>query len=326
MRICLMIEGQEDVTWEQWLDLATACEENGLEGLFRSDHYGSVMGRPERGSLDAWAILAALATRTSRIRLGTLVSPGTFRHPSVLAKNVVTVDHISGGRAELGIGAGWNEDEHRAYGFPMPPTATRMAILAEQLEIIHRSWTEQAFSFAGRHYQLDDLRALPKPVQQPHPTLLVGGSGGPRSVALAARFADEYNTLGAPVDELRARRQRLEAAWRDAGRDPAAVRFSVMTTCVVGQDRGELRERVGRDRGELLERVAAVQAVTGGGGEPEAVLAAPPPHWLIGTADQLVERLEVLEQVGVTRVMLQHLAHHDLDMIAVLGEVAATLA
>ena len=309
MRICLMIEGQEDVTWEQWLDLATACEENGLEGLFRSDHYGSVMGRPERGSLDAWAILAALATRTSRIRLGTLVSPGTFRHPSVLAKNVVTVDHISGGRAELGIGAGWNEDEHRAYGFPMPPTATRMAILAEQLEVIHRSWTEEAFSFAGEHYQVDDLRALPKPVQQPHPTLLVGGSGGPRSVALAARFADEYNTLGAPVDELRARRQRLEAAWRDAGRDPGAVRFSVMTTCVVGQDRGELRERVGR-----------VLAATGSSDRPTDVLADPPERWVVGTVDEVVTRLQELEAAGVTRIMLQHLAHDDLDMIAVLGQ------
>ena len=132
---------------------------------------------------------------------------------------------------------------------------------------------------------------------------------------MAARFADEYNTLIAPPEECRRRRGLVEAAWREAGRDPATVRFSLMTTCVVG-----------RDRRELLERVAAVQAVAGGGGEPEAVLAAPPPHWLIGTADQVVERLRVLEQAGVTRVMLQHLAHDDLDMVGVLGEVAATLA
>jgi F420-dependent oxidoreductase-like protein len=315
MRVCLMVEGQEDVTWEQWQALAAACEEHGVEGLFRSDHYQSVMGRRERGSLDAWATLAALAARTSRVRLGTLVSPATFRHPSVLAKNVVTVDHVSGGRVELGLGAGWNEDEHRAYGFEMPPTATRMAILAEQLEIVHRSWTEEAFSFAGTHYRLDDLRALPKPLQRPHPPLLVGGGAGPRSVALAARFGDEYNTGLVSVEECRRRRGLVEAAWREAGRDPATVRFSLMTTCVVG-----------RDRGELLERVAAMQAVTGGGGDPEALLAAPPPHWLIGTADELVERLRVLEQAGVTRVMLQHLAHDDVDMVAVLGEVAATLA
>jgi F420-dependent oxidoreductase-like protein len=315
MRVCLMVEGQEDVSWEQWLGLAAACEQHGLEGMFRSDHYQSVMGRRERGSLDAWATLAALAARTSRVRLGTLVSPVTFRHPSVLAKNVVTVDHVSGGRVELGLGAGWQEDEHRAYGFEMPPTATRMAMLAEQLEIVHRSWTEEAFSFQGAHYRLEDLHALPKPVQRPHPPVLVGGGAGARSAALAARFGDEYNTTLAPLEECRRRRGVVEAAWREAGRDPATVRFSLMTTCVVG-----------RDRGELLERVAAVQAVTGGGGDPEALLASPPPHWLLGTTDQLVERLRDLERAGVDRVMLQHLAHRDLDMVAVLGEVAATLA
>jgi F420-dependent oxidoreductase-like protein len=315
MRVCLMVEGQEDVTWEQWVGLAGACEEHGLGGLFRSDHYQSVMGRRERGSLDAWATLAALAARTSRLRLGTLVSPVTFRHPSVLAKNVVTVDHVSGGRVELGLGAGWNEAEHRAYGFEMPPTATRMAILGEQLEIVHRSWTEEAFSFVGAHYRLEDLRALPRPLQDPHPPLLIGGGAGPRSVALAARFGDEYNTGLVSVEECRRRRGVVEAAWREAGRDPATVRLSLMTTCVAG-----------RDRGELLERVAAVQAVTGNGGAPEALLAAPPPHWLIGTTDELVERLRTLEGAGVTRVMLQHLAHRDLDMVAVLGEVAGTLA
>jgi F420-dependent oxidoreductase-like protein len=315
MRVCLMVEGQEDVSWEQWLGLAAACEEHGLEGLFRSDHYLSVMGRGERGSLDAWATLAALAARTSRVRLGTLVSPATFRHPSVLAKNVVTVDHVSGGRVELGLGAGWHEAEHRAYGFDMPPTATRMAVLAEQLEIVHRSWTGEPFSFAGAHYRLEDLRALPRPLQRPHPTLLVGGGAGPRSVALAARFGDEYNTTLAPLEECRRRRGLVEAAWREAGRDPDTVRFSLMTTCVVG-----------RDRSELLERVAAVRAVTGGGGDPAVGVAAPPPHWLLGTAEQLAEQLRELERAGVTRVMLQHLAHADLDMVAVLGEVAATLA
>ena len=246
MRVCLMIEGQEDVTWDQWLALAGACEDHGLEGLFRSDHYESVMGMRERGSLDAWATLAALAARTSRIRLGTLVSPATFRHPSVLAKNVATVDHVSGGRAELGLGAGWHEGEHRAYGFEFPPTPTRMERLAEQLEIVTRSWTEDAFSFQGRHYQLQDLRALPKPVQRPRPTLLVGGGAGPRSLALAARWADEYNTVGVPLEELPERRRRLQDAWREAGRDPGSARLSLMTTGVAGRDRAEVRERVRR--------------------------------------------------------------------------------
>src|SRR5215207_6584948 len=194
VRLCLMVEGQNGVTWDQWLALADAAERSGLEGLFRSDHYTSMGDEP--GALDAWATLAALAARTSRIRLGTMVSPVTFRHPSVLAKMVVTVDHVSGGRAELGLGAGWHEGEHRAYGFEFPPTPTRMERLAEQLELVTRSWTEDAVSFQGRHYRVQDLRALPKPVQRPRPTLLVGGGAGPKSLALAARFADEYNTVG----------------------------------------------------------------------------------------------------------------------------------
>jgi F420-dependent oxidoreductase-like protein len=270
-----------------------------------------VMGMRERGSLDAWTTLAALAARTSRIRLGTLVSPATFRHPSVLAKNVATVDHVSGGRVELGLGAGWHEGEHRAYGFEFPPTPTRMERLAEQLEIVTRSWTEDAFSFQGRHYQVQDLRALPKPVQRPRPTLLVGGGAGPKSLALAARYADEYNTTGALPDELPERRRRLLDAWREAGRDPETARFSLMTTCVVGRDRAELNERARR-----------VMAITGRDAE-EVVEARP--HWVFGTADQVAERLRELEEVGVSRVMLQHLDHADTEMVAVLGEVAATM-
>jgi F420-dependent oxidoreductase-like protein len=313
MRVCLMIEGQEDVTWDQWLALAGACEEHGLEGLFRSDHYGSVMGMRERGSLDAWAILAALAARTGRIRLGTLVSPATFRHPSVLAKNVATADHISGGRVELGLGAGWNESEHRAYGFEFPPTPTRMERLAEQLEIVARSWDEDAFSFEGRHYQVQDLRALPKPVQRPRPTLLVGGGAGPRSLALAARWADEYNTTGVALEEVPERHGKLLAAWREAGRDPETARLSVMTACVVGRDRAEVAERVGR-----------VLAVTGSDASVAEVIDARP-NWLLGTVEEVAERLQALEAAGVGRVMLQHLDHADTEMVAVLGEVAATM-
>jgi F420-dependent oxidoreductase-like protein len=313
MRVCLMIEGQEDVTWEQWLALAGACEEHGLEGLFRSDHYESVMGMRERGSLDAWATLAALAARTSRIRLGTLVSPATFRHPSVLAKMVATVDHVSGGRAELGLGAGWHEGEHRAYGFEFPPTPTRMERLAEQLEIVTRSWTEDAVEFQGRHYQVQDLRALPKPVQRPRPTLLVGGGAGPKSLALAARFADEYNTVGVSLEELPERHGRLLDAWREAGRDPEEARLSLMTTCVVGRDRAEVSERVGR----VLAAIGSHDSVA------EVVEARP--NWLLGTVDEVAERLRGLEAAGVGRVMLQHLDHADTEMVAVLGELAASM-
>ncbi|HZD74626.1 MAG TPA: TIGR03560 family F420-dependent LLM class oxidoreductase [Actinomycetota bacterium] len=310
MRICLMIEGQEDVTWDQWLALAGACEQHGLEGLFRSDHYLSVMGRRERGSLDAWATLAGLAGRTSRIRLGTMVSPVTFRHPSVLAKMVVTVDHISGGRVELGLGAGWHQDEHTAYGFDLPPINQRMALLGEQLEVINRQWTEQAVGFEGEHYRMEGLDAMPKPLQRPRPNLIVGGSASPRSVALAARWADEYNTTsGVSLEECRRRRQRLDAGWAGAGRDPGTLCFSLMIGCVVGRDRAELLERVAR----MLER-------TGRSGSPQEFIASSSGSRILGTTEQAVEQLRAFEAAGVQRVMLQHLAHDDLDMVALIGE------
>src|SRR5437870_3540113 len=180
MRVCLMVEGQESVTWEQWLALAEACERHGFDALFRSDHYVSFGHPTEWGSLDAWATLAALSTATERIRLGTMVSPVTFRHPSELAKVVVTADHVSGGRVELGMGAGWFEGEHRAYGFAFPSTAERYAILGEQVEIVHRLWDrdEEEVTLKGSHYQLEGCHALPKPVQDPHPPLILAGDAG----------------------------------------------------------------------------------------------------------------------------------------------------
>src|SRR3954447_13355425 len=157
MRVCLMIEGQEDVTWQHWVALAEACERSGIEALFRSDHYLSVDGNRDRGSLDAWATINALAAITTRVRLGTLVSPASFRHPSVLAKNVVTADHVSGGRVEVGMGAGWHEAEHRAFGFPFHDTRTRMDVLEEQLQIVNGEWADGTFSFAGEHYRLEEV-------------------------------------------------------------------------------------------------------------------------------------------------------------------------
>src|SRR3954452_14597510 len=250
MRVCLMIEGQEDVTWEQWVALAEACERSGIEALFRSDHYLSVEGAHGRGSLDAWATINALAAITTRLRLGTLVSPASFRHPSVLAKMVVTADHVSQGRVELGLGAGWLEAEHRAYGFPFAGTKTRMDVLAEQLEIVHSSWKPGPFSFHGEHYRIEDLDALPKPVQQPHPPLIVGGSGGPRSLALAARFADEYNTPFASVERCRELRAKLDDACEAAGRE--RLPLSLMTRYPGAEEATEL---VGQLEEAGLERV-----------------------------------------------------------------------
>jgi F420-dependent oxidoreductase-like protein len=301
-----MIEGQEDVSWEAWRAVATACEEGGLEGLFRSDHYRSVMGRSERGSLDAWATLAALSAVTGNIRLGTMVSPATFRHPSVLAKMAVTADHISGGRTELGLGAGWLEDEHRAYGFPFPPAEVRMEMLAEQLEIVHRSWTEEGFSFQGKHYEVTDLNALPKPLQRPHLPLIIGGRAGPQSAALAARWADEYNTSFASPAVCRRRRRAVERAFDEARRED--VHFSLMTGCVVGENEREVERRV---RGVMERR--------GEEGDVLSWVGSNASEWIIGTVGEVVDRLGEFGEAGVERVMLQHLCHDDLDMVHLLA-------
>jgi F420-dependent oxidoreductase-like protein len=313
MRICLMVEGQEGVTWDDWVALAEACERCGLEGLFRSDHYSSVFEVEGRGSLDAWATLTALAAVTRRIRLGTMVSPSTFRHPSELARVACTADHVSGGRIELGLGAGWNEDEHRSFGFPFYDTPTRIRLFAEQLEIIFRQWTEESFSFSGEHYTLEDCRALPRPLQTPHPPLIVGGAARPGTVGPAVRFADEYNTTYPTPDEVRERRTRVREACERAGRDPASMTFSIMTGLIVAPDRAELLERVRR----VMQRTAET-------GDPAAWLAEQrATGWIAGTVDEVAGQMRELADAGVDRFFLQHLDHTDLDTIALLGgEVA----
>jgi alkanesulfonate monooxygenase SsuD/methylene tetrahydromethanopterin reductase-like flavin-dependent oxidoreductase (luciferase family) len=288
MQISLMIEGQEGVTWEQWLALATAAEAAELDGLFRSDHYRSISRGDPAGSLDAWATLAALAARTDRLRLGTMVSPVTFRRVSVLAKLVTTVDHVSGGRVELGIGAGWYEAEHTTYGFRFPPTRERLDELDRQLAEITRQWTEAT-----------DI--WPKPLQQPRPPIIVGGSAKPRTVRAAVQFADEYNTVFPTVDEARKRKRVLDDAAREAGREP--LRYSMMIGCLVGRDQTEVDDRVARYR-ELIS--------------PE-----PPP--LVGTVDEVAEQLRAYEAAGVERAMLQQMVHEDVEMVGVLGDVAARL-
>jgi F420-dependent oxidoreductase-like protein len=282
MRVCLMIEGQEGVTWEQWRALATTAEAAGFDALFRSDHYMSLEDVPGNGSLDAWATINALAAITSTIRLGTLVSPVTFRHPSVLAREVVTADHVSNGRVELGIGAGWHEGEHAAFGFPFDSTRERFDRLAEQMEIVHRSWTEGPFDFRGSHYALQHTNPLPKPVQEPHPPLIAGGSAKPRGAALAARWADEYNTVYATVEECRQRRERVAAACQEAGRDP--IRFSLMTSFAIDGDPSDHH-----------------------------------PAWIVGSIDEMVAQFKQLEEAGVDGIMLQHLQHDDLEAVELIG-------
>jgi F420-dependent oxidoreductase-like protein len=310
MRFCLMIEGQEGVTWDQWLSLALACEEHGFEALFRSDHYYSVMGARDRGSSDAWTVLAALAARTERVRLGTLVSPVTFRHPTVLAKAATTVDEISGGRVELGLGAGWWTEEHQTHGFPFPPVPERMQMLAEQLEIVHGLFKEPVFTFEGRHYTLRDCPFTPKPVQQPHLPVIVGGRGGAGIARLAARWADEYNTFFVPPDEARARYARVRDAVDAEGRDQDTFTTSLMTGVVVGADRGELIHRV-----ERLMEIDPEDASSAddflSGLEARGVV--------VGTPDQALELLAAFDEAGVQRIMLQDLLVDDIEMLALLG-------
>jgi len=311
-----MIEGQEDVTWEDWVALAEACEANGVGTMFRSDHYLSVEDRRERGALDAWATISALAAATEKLRLGTMVSPATFRHPAVLAKMVVTADHVSGGRVELGLGAGWWEREHEVYGFELPPIGPRIDALEEQLQVVRGHWGPGPFDFDGEYYSAVELDAQPKPVQSPHPPLILGGSGGKRSLRLAAKYADEYNVVVATVEQVREIRAGLDAACEAEGRDPASLPLSTMTGWMVGADREELRQRAAR-----------LSEWNDEDGDGDTLLATLSESTIQGTVEEAVEQLRALEEAGLHRVMCQHLLHRDLEAIAVIGrEVAPQVA
>jgi F420-dependent oxidoreductase-like protein len=308
VRLDLMIEGQEDVSWPDWLALAQACEREGIGTLFRSDHYLSVSGFHERGSLDAWGTITGLAALTTALRFGTMVSPATFRHPSILAKAVVTADHVSGGRVELGLGTGWLEAEHEAYGFDFPPLGVRGDRLEEQLQIVRGEWGAGPFDFDGEHYRVAGLDALPKPVQQPHPPVILGGHGGRRSLALAARYADEYNTVYKMPAELAEIRRGLDEACAAVGREPLPL--SLMTGWLVAEDSAA-----------LVDRAAELAAWQGEEVDGEAFLAARPESWIVGTAEAAQAELRQLADVGVSRVLCQHLLHRDLGALALIGSL-----
>jgi F420-dependent oxidoreductase-like protein len=308
MRFCLMVEGQEGITWKQWLALSEACERLEFDGLFTSDHYFSVMGAAGRGSSDAWTALAAVAARTGRLRLGTLVSPVTFRLPTVLAKVATTVDQISGGRVEIGMGAGWWAEEHRTHGIPFPPTNERMQMLEEQLEIVHGLLSDEVFSFRGAHYALADCRFVPKGVQRPHPPIIVGGKGGPRISRLVARWADEFNTHGGPPEEVGDRVARVREAVDAAGRDQGTVTTSLMTWVCVGADEASFRERV--ERARRLDPDA---------GSFDDFLADLESDCIVGTPDRAAERLSEYAAAGVQRVFLNHLLFDDVDQLELLA-------
>jgi len=310
MDVRVFTEPQQGASYDTLLAVARTAEDCGFDGFFRSDHYlkmGPVSGLP--GPTDAWITLAGLARDTSRLRLGTMLTAGTFRLPGPLAIAVAQVDQMSSGRVELGLGAGWFEAEHRAYGIPFGTERERHERLVEQLQIIRGLWETpagQTFSFSGRYYTLVDSPGLPKPVQQPRPPVIVGGSGLRRTPAVAAAHADELNIPFMSVADAAKRIDAARAACQEIGRDPDRLRYSVaLTTCC------------GRDETELARRAAAI-------GEELTDLRD---SGLAGTPAEVVERIGEYAAVGVSRIYLQildlaDLAHLELLASDVLGRLA----
>ena len=305
MDLRIFTEPQQGASYDQLLAVARAAETGGFDAFFRSDHYlpmGDVDGRP--GPTDAWITLAGLARDTDTIRLGTLVTAATFRLPGPLAISVATVDAMSGGRVELGLGTGWKRDEHHAYGIPFPELGERFDRLEEQLAIVTGLWDTpegEAFSFTGGHYELTDSPALPKPVQRPHPPVVIGGGGPKRTPALAARFADEFNLPFSSVSDSEVAFERVRQACTAAGRDPAELVYSVAQVVCCGGDDAEIHRRaaaIGRDVDELRK------------------------NGLAGTPREVVDKIGEFADIGAGRLYLQVLDLDDLDHLALLaGEV-----
>lgn len=306
MDLRIFVEPQQGTTYERLLALARHAEELGFDAFFTSDHLlkmGDTDGLP--GPTDAWTTLAGLARDTTRLRLGTLVTPVTFRHPGLLAVTVAQVDAMSGGRVELGLGTGWYDAEHHAHGIPFPPLGTRFELLTEALEVVTGLWATpvgETFSYAGRHLQIVDGPGLPKPVQQPRPPLVMGGFGPRRTPRLAARFADEFNVPFAGPEVIGERRDVLDRACDEIGRDPTSiVRSAAQVVCC------------GADGAEVERRAAAI------GRAPDELRA----NGVAGTPDECVERLTELAAVGVSRVYLQVLDDTDLEHLDLLAEAVA---
>ncbi|MGP4017189.1 LLM class F420-dependent oxidoreductase [Saccharopolyspora sp. 5N708] len=309
-KLRIFTEPQQGATYDDLLRVAKHTEATGYDAFFRSDHYlkmGSVTGEP--GPTDAWVTLGGLARETSRIRLGTLMSAGTFRLPGPLAISVAQVDQMSGGRVEFGLGSGWYEEEHTAYGIPFPSLKERFDRYTEQLEIITGLWDTppgETFGFQGEYYQLADSPALPKPVQRPRPPVLIGGKGKKRTPELAARFADEFNLPFTDVDTAAEQFERVSAACTAIGRDAGEVVRSVALVLCVGKDEAELARRAEAIGWEVADLRAA---------------------GLAGTPAEAVDKIGTWrERTGITRLYLQVLDLTDLDHLdLVASEIAPQL-
>ncbi|AYF31623.1 TIGR03560 family F420-dependent LLM class oxidoreductase [Micromonospora sp. BL1] len=305
MRVSVFTEPHRGADYDDQLRFARLVEETGFEGFFRADHYRAMGDEPALpGPTDAWLTLAALARETSRIRLGTLVTSATFRLPGPLAVMVAQVDRMSGGRVELGIGAGWYEREHTAYGIPFPPVSERFDRLAEQLEIVTGLWRtppDETYSFTGEHYRLVDAPALPKPVQQPGPPVIVGGRGPKRTPDLAARYADEFNMPFKSVAETAAAYERVREACDRAGRDASGRAPLTLSAGIV--------VAIGRTDAEAQRRAAPLHVTS----------ALPPEDPVVGSPAQLVERIGEFAAIGATRVHLRLIDFDDLDHVELIA-------
>ena len=302
MQLRIFTEPQQGADYPTLLRVARATEDLGFDAFFRSDHYlkiGGSNGLP--GPTDAWTTLAGLARETSRIRLGTLVTASTFRHPGPLAITVAQVDHMSGGRVELGIGTGWYEAEHAAYGIPFPPLAERFARYEEQLEVITGLWDVPdggTFSFSGTYFTVADSPALPKPLQRPRPPLIIGGGGPSRTPRLAAKFADEYNFPFGTVEDTAAAFGRVREACAAAGRHETSMIYSAAQTVCCGRSEAELDRRakaIGRKPDELRDSA------------------------LVGTPDEVAEKIGKFAEIGAEHIYLQVLDLQDLDHLELIA-------
>ncbi len=302
----IFVEPQQGASYADQLAVAQAAESAGYSAFFRSDHYVAMSGDGLPGPTDSWVTLAGLARETTSIRLGTMVTSATFRHPGPLAISVAQVDEMSGGRVEFGIGAGWFEAEHKAYAIPFPPLGERFDRLTEQLEIITGLWTTetgQTFDYDGAHYSVADSPALPKPVQSPHPPIIIGGGGAKRTPALAARFAAEFNIPFVPLDTLSTQFARVADAVEAAGRPADSIVYSAAFVVCAGRDDEEIARRaaaIGREVDELRSNSPAV-----------------------GTPDEIVDKLGPFVEAGVQRVYLQLLDMSDLDHVDFFAEAVA---
>ncbi len=321
MRFALMIEPQQGLTYAEQLAVVQRAESVGFESFFRSDHYQSFPGPSGGPTTDAWAVLAGLARETTTIGLGTLVSPVTFRRIGQLAKVVTTVDEMSGGRIEFGLGAGWNDLEHRQLGLPFPEIGERADMLEEHFAVLRGLWGEpDGWSFSGKHVTIEDASFHPKPIARAgrpvgpngasRPRLLAGGEGSPRSIRIAARYADEFNLSSSSPGTARAKFAALTAACEAIGRDPATMARSVMSGVLIG-----------RTEAELARRKAGLLAAFGNEFGGDEWFDAREPRWILGTPDEAQAMVARFADAGTERIMLQDFVPRDLDMIDLMAEV-----